>query len=145
MKRLKSLFNKKTGVQVLRFLPIGVLNTAVDTGVLNLLIWIFQIFAGPWLIIMNFISFLIANINSFVWNKYWVFKKKKSNIILEYLGFFATSSVVLGIHSVVIYAITSIGPFFIGPWAWALFAKLVAVGIGLFWTFLSYKFIIFKK
>jgi hypothetical protein len=59
-----------------KFVSVGVLNTFVDVGVLNLQMLVFGT-PGTWLYpVMKGISFLAATTNSFLWNKFWTFDSR---------------------------------------------------------------------
>ena len=62
--------------QFIRFIVVGLLNTAVDFGLLNLLIYLFR-WPSVW---ANTVSFSVAVLNSFFWNKYWTFKSRDCHI-----------------------------------------------------------------
>ncbi len=72
---LKKLWVKYQGLfyQFSRFVGIGFLNTGVDFSVINLLIAFTGITAGWRLSILNSVSFVIAILHSFLWNKFWAF------------------------------------------------------------------------
>lgn len=61
--------------QFSRFVGIGFLNTGVDFTVINLLIALTGVTAGWKLSLLNSVSFVIAIIHSFFWNKYWAFNQ----------------------------------------------------------------------
>lgn len=138
---------KKLIRQFSKFVLIGLLNTGIDFGVLNLLMRLFSVYEGSSIIPIKAIAFFIANINSYFCNKYWTFKQKqKEHISQEYSKFLIVSGVALGIHLAIIYSITTfIPPILIGEKLWANFANLVAIGLSLIWNFIGYKFIVFKK
>lgn len=60
--------------QLFKFAIVGILNTSITFLIYYLLTIVFNVnykLADP-------ISFLAGFINSFIWNKFWVFKSKKS-------------------------------------------------------------------
>ena len=59
--------------QIARFAEVGVMNTFIDFGILNLLIWITRITGGLAIAPLNAFSFLCATSNSYFWNKFWTF------------------------------------------------------------------------
>ncbi len=75
---------------------IGFLNTAVDFAVLNLFVSLLGIYRGVELGFLNVISFSIAVLHSFFWNKYWTFASSDDRAILQNLGKFVAAAV-LGI------------------------------------------------
>jgi len=145
------MFNEKIKQfisQFSKFVVIGFVNTGIDFGILNLLMWLFKIYSGKWLIPLNMISFTVAVVNSYFWNKLWVFKDSEDSetgkkfsqfIFITLIGMVINSSIVFGIA-------TYISPFFgLSKELWANLAKVAATGFSLIWNFTGYKFIVFKK
>src|SRR3989344_5322273 len=64
--------------QLSKFIATGFMNTAIDFGILNLLIFLSGTAAGAGYIAFKAVSFFTANINSYIWNRWWVFKKDAS-------------------------------------------------------------------
>jgi len=129
--------------QVTKFAQIGVLNTAIDFGILNFLIGLTQITSGIGIIFINATSFTTALINSYFWNKNWVFAgNKKSNFVT----FAAVTLIGLSINTGVVYTFTTFIPPVIikSPTLWANVAKLLATALSLVWNFTGYKLIVFK-
>lgn len=60
-------------LQLLRFVAIGVLNTALDFIILNLLTKTLNIQSGLNLGSINVVGFSTAVIQSYFWNRYWAF------------------------------------------------------------------------
>src|SRR3990167_7647512 len=68
--------------QLYKFALVGVLNTAIDFGILNFLIAITQVTSGVGIVLINATSFSTALVNSFFWNRDWVFgQTKRSNFV----------------------------------------------------------------
>lgn len=90
-----------------RFILIGVLNTLVDWSVLNLEIFIFGqhggLFSYP---VYKAVSFFVAVLNSYFFNKRWVFKSNAGGV--RAMGTFAlVSAIGLGVNVTVASAIAS--------------------------------------
>ena len=130
--------------QFAKFAQVGVLNTAIDFGILNLLIFVTGITSGLSIIPLNAISFSIAIINSFFWNEKWVFKTKKE---ANFITFVVVTLIGLAINSGIVYAITTFVPptFVDSQKLWVNLAKVLATGISLIWNFTGYRLIVFKK
>jgi len=144
-----------------KFFVTGIINVLVDFGVLTLLIIFVKKYFGiesthillalGVLVVTIYslykaISFTIANINSYFWNKYWTFEKggdKKS----EFVQFFIVSIVGFIIN----VAVASFVFKYIHPFSgmnydqWALIGAAAGSIVGLAWNFSGYKFMVFKK
>lgn len=149
--------------QLAKFLVIGVMNTLVDIGVLALITILVASdakhasettwFTMASLVVTYYslykaISFIIANINSFFWNKYWTFGgENKSRGTHQFFQFFLVSLIGFAINviiaSAVFSSLTSAGSFTIGQ-AGLIGAAMGSI-IGLAWNFVGYKFFVFKK
>lgn len=134
--------------QFAKYGAAGSLSAFIDLGVLNLFSLIFQIFAGPVLIIFNSISFLAAVTNAYFWNKFWAFKKEGGNPnVKEYFKFIGVTLVGLVINTSVVFLLTTIlgAPENISEPLWENIAKLSATVPNVMWNFVGYKFLIFKS
>ena len=65
----------------LKFSAVGVVNFLIDFSVLNLLSFATGINKGIFAALFSAVSFLIANLNSYFWNKKWTFKDRASSFI----------------------------------------------------------------
>ena len=82
---MRLIDNKQERVRFLKFSFVGVTGTIVDFGVMNLASLVFHL---P-LLWAQAISFSIAVINNFLWNRYWTYpdsrSKKAQNQLLQFL------------------------------------------------------------
>lgn len=138
---------KPVFAQIGKFAAVGVLNTLIDFGVLNVLSLTFQAFSGPIVALFNAIGFIIANINSYAWNKYWTFQSASRRGATEIVHFFAISLVGILINTGIVYGATTFisSPGGISLSQWENAAKLMATISSLIWNFFGYKFLVFKK
>lgn len=140
--------SKKTGKQFGKFIIVGGLNTAIDIGVLNLLMWSFGIYQGSQIIVFNIISVSLAIINSYFWNKYFTFgSKEKQKQAQEFATFVVVSIGGMIINTGVVYLLTTYlaPPFGLSQELWANGAKILAIGAAWIWNFSGYKFVVFRK
>ncbi|OGF30932.1 hypothetical protein A2533_03415 [Candidatus Falkowbacteria bacterium RIFOXYD2_FULL_35_9] len=112
--------------QFIKYSIIGIVSSIIDFSFLNIFI-----FFTDWGVYYSAIgAFLIANFNSFLWNKYWIFGKKQRLKVAKQYGLFLLFSFIglilnIGIMSILI------------EWVglWYNWAKLVAVLIVLLWNY----------
>jgi putative flippase GtrA len=131
-----------------KFFTVGILNTILDFGILNLLMWATKTYEGPSVVYFNTISFSVAVINSYILNKYWTFgDKAATGATTQFVKFMVVSIIGWGLNTGILYVITTlVHPLFgLGPALWANFAKAMATGVVLAWNFAGYKLFVFKK
>ncbi|MDP2930474.1 MAG: GtrA family protein [bacterium] len=129
--------------QFAKFFLVGIINTLIDLGVLNLLILAFDINRGLGYTIFKSISFLVATANSFFWNKRWTFKTSQGSfkqfLIVSVIGLVinvATASLIVNYIAP--------GCTLASPTMWANIGAIVGSVVGLLWNFAGYKFVVFK-
>jgi putative flippase GtrA len=134
--------------QLARFAAVGILNTAIDFGVLNILSGATGITAGFIVGGVNMPGFLIAVFNSYFWNKLWVFEDRgEKNVFQDFPKFLAVTVIGIIINSGIVILVTT----FVAPWGgvaaqtWLNIAKVAATLISLVWNFLGYKFFVFQS
>lgn len=130
--------------QLAKFALVGVLNTAIDFGILNFLILGTGITGGTGIILINAASFSTALINSYFWNKEWVFAGSKR---ANFKSFAIVTLIGLGINTGIVFILTTFFPpiFVTSETLWANLAKVMATGVSLVWNFAGYKLIVFKR
>jgi len=133
--------------QIAKFVLIGALNTFVDLGVLNVLILFSSISSGIFYSVFKGISFGVAVVNSYFFNKTWTFKReeKKENgkeFILFFLVSLVGFAINVGVASFVVNVISR--PLSISANLWANIGALSATLFVTTWNFLGYKFLVFK-
>lgn len=144
-KRLAGIF--AIGYQFYKFVLVGVLNTLLDLSVLNGLIVLTGIAMGWHFSLFKGISFAIAVVNSYFWNKFWTFRKKEGGGVREFSQFLAVSLVGLGVNvGMASLLVNVVGPQRdISPQLWANVAAIAAVVFSTVWNFIGYKLIVFKQ
>ncbi len=136
--------------QAAKFVLVGVLNTFVDLGVLNLLILSSGTAAGLGYSVFKGISFTVAVINSYFWNKFWTFKKTGTVASgKEFIQFFIVSIIGFGINVGVASLIVNVigSPFAfsgVSEQIWANVGAIVATFVAMAWNFIGYKLFVFK-
>ena len=160
--RIAFMLGKKIAIiyQIAKFGLIGVLNTLVDLGVLALVTLLFsaylQIESTSALIgtitfysLYKSISFIVANISSYFWNKYWTFNQgEKKQTKGEFLQFFAVSMLGFLIN---VFVASFVFKTILGSMTTLNAGQLGLIGAaagsvaGLAWNFIGYKLWVFKK
>ena len=146
--------------QIAKFGVIGVLNTLVDLGLLAAITFAFKQYFeinSSDLVVTGFIltfyslfkasSFIVANVNSYFWNKYWTFEANNSQKKpTEFIQFFVVSLIGLAINVLVASLFVKLAPFgTINSDQIGLLGGAAGSISGLAWNFIGYKFIVFKK
>lgn len=132
--------------QAAKFILVGSLNTFIDLGILNLFILLTSVASGYLFVTFKGISFTIAVINSYFWNKHWTFKSKEDKTGKEFIQFIIVSVVgfIINIGTAALI-VNGIGPQGgISETLWATIGALAAVVTSLGWNFIGYKFWVFK-
>ena len=127
---------------------IGVLNTFLNAGVFNLLIFLTDVSTG--LIVDSFfvVAFMVTLMNSFLWNKFWAFEERKiENIKKEMLQFSGISAGVALINIAILHTVVNIigAPIGIDSKIWANVGLVFTIIVAFSGNFFSYKYIVFKK
>lgn len=134
--------------QIGKYGIVGVLNTAVDFGILNLLITYTNLTQGLPLIIFNVVAFIAAVTNSFFWNRLWVFEDPEhAGGAKKFAEFFVASVLSIILNTAIVYGMTTYVPplFGLDEKTWINVAKVVATAFSMVWNFLAYKFVVFRS
>lgn len=148
--------------QFSKFIVTGFMNAAVDFGILNIFLLFTGVAGGIFFSIFKGISFIAANINSYVWNKFWTFKGKNAHMpsaqgsaeghmtiqrtSKEYIQFLIVSVIGLGINVGTASLVVSVigAQFGISAPLWANVGAACGSAAGLLWNFIGYKLIVFR-
>jgi len=151
--------------QLTKFSIAGILNASVDFGILNFLIFFTGINVGGFFSLFKAASFIVANTNSYIWNKFWTFRKEsreeyrtddrtdvmgeqvaQKRSAKEYTQFLIVSLVGLGINvGAASLVVNVIGiQFGLSLSLWANIGAVAGSVLGLGWNFVGYKLIVFK-
>lgn len=127
---------------------IGVLNTLLNAGIYNLLIFTTNIASG--LVIDSFfaVAFVITVTNSFFWNRYWAFGGTGTETVgKDAFQFFFVSTIVAVINIGILHVIVNVigAPAGIDLKIWANIALAFTIITAFLGNFFGYKFIVFKK
>ncbi len=134
--------------QLAKFLLIGALATIFDLGILSFFIKFFGVTAGIYYLIFKAITFIIATVAKYLFDKFWAFEKKEtSGLGKEFTQFFIVTLIGMAINVGAAWVTVDV----IGPQVgfsaetWANIGGIVAAFVTFAWNFVGYKFIVFKK
>ena len=123
--------NEKEVERFLKFMVVGTIGFVVDFGVLNLLV----LLAGLEVLVANTISFSLAVLSNFSWNRLWTYPDSRTKPIRSQLTqFFLVNVVGWGINTLVLWLLTPVFTALTGRLGYNI-AKAIATIIVLFWNF----------
>lgn len=149
----KTKITKLWDHKVTRFIVVGCFNTIFD---ITLLLLFYKV-VGLSEVVANTFSVAIAVSVSYFLNHRIVFRYKKKYSWRNYLRFLLVTGLsIVVVQNILIYIVTQLlwdvpesqtfefaGQLFMTQTAVLLGAKLLAVGIGMVWNFLLYKYVVF--
>lgn len=131
-----------------KFAAIGFTNAAVDFGILNFLIFYSGSAAGILFSVFKGISFGVAAVHSYFWNKFWAFEAGQSAVSgREFFKFFSiifiATLINVGIASIMVNVIGV--KFGFSEEAWANIGAVIGSATALTISFVGFKKSVFKK
>jgi putative flippase GtrA len=127
---------------------IGFLNTFLNAGIYNFLIFKTNIASGFIVDLFFIIAFIFTLTNSFFWNRQWTFSGTETEPIgKDAFQFFLVSTAVAIINMVILHMIVNVigAPAEIDLKIWANIALAFTIITAFLGNFFGYKFIVFKK
>lgn len=128
--------------QFAKFGAVGALNTFVDLGVLNLEIYALGASDGAYPIYKS-VSFVLATLNSYFWNKHWTFQSRKATTFGQTMRFYVVTIIGFAVNiGIATLVVTLAGSASAG---WANIGALTGIVLSLIVNFIGYKFFVFKE
>ncbi|MFA6492789.1 MAG: GtrA family protein [Patescibacteria group bacterium] len=131
---MQNLLRRRFVRQFVKFGLVGVSSTIIDWGIFYFLNLTF----GIYYLTAKVLSFSVAVINSFVWNRRWTFRSTDPNRNREFTKFLIIALVGLFINALIMYLAVSIFH------TRKIVGLIFSTGIVTFWNFLANKFYTFK-
>ena len=130
-----------------KFAAVGALNSLIDLGVLNLLILLTGVFTGGYFSLFKTLSFVVAVVNSYFWNKFWTFQSAAPVTFKEFGRFLFFTGIGLLINVSVASLVVALAASQLGKPSvlWANIGAVIAIVVALAWNFFSYRYIVFKS
>lgn len=114
--------------KIFKFGLIGILNTLITIASFAFLVYVLKMNY----MIANVIAYILGMINSYIWNKNWVFNVKESHIFI-YVKFIVVNLAMLGFNSLGLYYLVNMLNFN------KLISQIIVIGIGMVFNFLLSK------
>jgi dolichyl-phosphate beta-glucosyltransferase len=124
----------KINKQFLKYCLVGISGTLIDLASLYVFVEYLNIPVIP----ASVLSFLLAVINNFIWNKAWTFRSKSKNYRKLFIKFLIVSTVGLLLTVSFMYLFVELLAI------WYMLAKIITSGVVLSWNFLGNKLWTFK-
>lgn len=131
---MNDLFRRRVVRQFIKFALVGASSTIIDWGIFYLLNLIF----GVYYLTAKVLSFAVAVVNSFIWNRRWTFRSTDSNRSKEFTKFLVIALVGLSLNALIMYLAISIFH------TRKIVGLVLSTGVVTFWNFLANKFYTFK-
>lgn len=129
-----------------RFACIGFANAAVDFGVLYTGIAATGAVEGMGYTVIKAISFTIATIHSYLWNKYWTFEASNSAVSTREVSSFAGVSLVsLLVNVGIASTIVALRPESYSAESWAGISAVVGSAAAIIFSFTGFRMFVFRK
>lgn len=126
-------------MRILRFGVVGMLNTLVDLGFFNLFL---SLDIHP--LLATSISYFLATINSYIFNRVWTFGDRRSKKpLFQYSQFLLSNIIGFGLNNLIVYLFMQ-NAIFDNMTLQLNTAKLVAIVLVVFWNYLVSHFLIFR-
>lgn len=124
---------------------VGISNSVIDFGVLNLLMALTGVHQGALVVLFNTCSFSLAVTNSFFWNRRWTFRHN-GRVRETAFSFLLVSIGGLIINDVLLALLVSHfrPPFHQSGLLWVNEAKFAAAVLSMFWNFIFYRIWVFR-
>jgi len=137
--------HRKEAKRFMKFAIVGGIGFVIDTGALTLLVFLFGLTEDWQRLIAKAISFTLAVISNFLWNRYWTYPESRSKPIgRQMTQFFVLNLMGLGINLIVFGFADALLTPIVGP-APALYgAQVSAVTVAMFWNFAANRLITYN-
>lgn len=133
-------------LQILRFSIVGIFNTGTDVLTLNIVVLLFPTHNANLLLLFNSIAYTIGALNSFLFNKYWTFKRKYAITGGELLRFVIINIIGILCNDAIVWSAAKLLHALIpNPVIWADTSKLCAVTGTALVTYLGMRLWVFAS
>ena len=133
---------------ILKFGLVGIMNSAIDYGIFQLLVFLFHIHSPFGLILANTASSSLAVINSFFWNKKWTFQDRNDKYMKQFIAFILVNAFSISMSDIVVVFLNHIAPLYIMIGVYKIksiyITKFGAILVTMVCNFIAYRIWVFK-
>ena len=137
--------HRKEARRFIKFAIVGSVGFVIDTGTLSLLVFLFGFSTDKRRLLAKSISFTLAVISNFTWNRRWTYPESRSKPISKQLvQFFVLNLIGLGINLLVFALADALLTPLIGHVLALYGAQIAAVGVAMFWNFAANRLVTYN-
>jgi len=130
--------------QMVRFGMVGTLNTLIDVITLNILLSLFPTHNANLLLVYNTLAYTSGAMNSFILNKHWTFKLKRTVNSGEVLRFAIMTLMSIACNDIIIWlAAKMLHPLISNTIVWANVSKLSAIIVTFLFSYFGMRLWVF--
>jgi putative flippase GtrA len=138
---------KSGGKRFSKFSIVGLSNSVIDIGVLNLFLWLQPTREVYLLVFYNAIALVLANLNSYAWNTLWTFRGRAEHDLRQIVLFALQVLVNIGVSSALFWALihpiivyTEVPTYLAGN-----VAKIISVTVASTLSFFIMRYVVFSR
>ena len=138
---------KSGGKRFSKFSIVGLSNSIIDIGVLNLFLWLEPTREVSLLVIYNGVALVLANLNSYIWNSLWTFRGRAEHDLRQIVLFALQVLVNIGVSNVLFWALVhpvivySEVPTYLA----SNVAKIISVTVASTISFFIMRYVVFSR
>jgi len=138
---------KSGGKRFSKFSIVGLSNSIIDIGVLNLFLWLEPTREVSLLVIYNGVALVLANLNSYIWNSLWTFRGRAEHDLRQIVLFALQVLVNIGVSNVLFWALvhpvivyTEVPTYLAGN-----VAKIISITVASTISFFIMRYVVFSR
>ncbi len=132
--------------QFVRFGLVGCVNTTIDLLVLNGLFWLWPAQGTARLLLFNTLAYACGALNSFVFNRYWTFRRPGRPKAREGARFLVVTLAAIVCNDLIVWLMSKILlPVHLNPSLWTNSSKVAAIGGTILVSYLGMRLWVFVQ
>lgn len=138
---------KRGGKRFSKFTIVGLSNSVIDLGTLNLFLWLAHTRDPSVLFLYNGVALVLANINSYVWNTLWTFRGRAEHDLRQAILFGGQALVNIGVSNGLFWVLirpllvyTDIPTYLVGNTA-----KVISIVVASTMSYFLLRYLVFSR